>query len=536
MTSASWDLCIVGAGPAGMTLALEATRIQPGMRVVVVEFGRDDELEDNELDASIQLMNPANHYPPSQCTNKGLGGSSKTWGGRCVTYNPIDFHDRPVLKGECTWNENLFRDVIRYYEHAARYLECGEPVFDLEPNAPPIAQGFRSGAVTDTSLERWSPPTRFGTSYRQELSSRPGVAILEGMRAVELLAKDSVVGGLVVEDRKTRKRETIEAKRFVVAAGAQETTRLLLKSPSVFGGSLPDALGRFYQGHLSGKIATVRFSGDPKSTEYGFRLALSGIYTRRRFQLREDTLQRENLLNTAFWLDNPLYEDPSHRNGALSFIYLMMVIPAIRKRLAPPTIADAVAKGPPKAIGQHLRNVVLGLPSSLIVPAALFRDRYLKGRKLPGVFLYNARNEYALHFHAEQVPDRENRMELSPDGEKLIIHYGYHDRDVESVVRSHQILDQHLRACGAGELCYWWGPGELADKIREGSKDGVHQMGTTRISNEPSRGVVDPNLRVWNTENLFVCSSSAFPTSSQANPTFLLVAFAARLADHLTKS
>ena len=67
------------------------------------------------------------------------------------------------------------------------------------------------------------------------------------------------------------------------------------------------------------------------------------------------------------------------------------------------------------------------------------------------------------------------------------------------------------------------------------SIDGVHQVGTTRIARNARDGVVDENLKVWGTNNLYVCSSSVFPTSSQANPTFLLGAFAVRMARHLAE-
>jgi choline dehydrogenase-like flavoprotein len=44
---------------------------------------------------------------------------------------------------------------------------------------------------------------------------------------------------------------------------------------------------------------------------------------------------------------------------------------------------------------------------------------------------------------------------------------------------------------------------------------------------------VDPNLRVFGSRNLYVCSSSVFPTSGFANPTHTIVALAFRLAEHL---
>ncbi len=62
---------------------------------------------------------------------------------------------------------------------------------------------------------------------------------------------------------------------------------------------------------------------------------------------------------------------------------------------------------------------------------------------------------------------------------------------------------------------------------------GFHHMGTTRMHEDPKRGVVDPQLRVHGIENLFVTGSSVFPTSGAANPTFTIVALTLRLADHL---
>jgi choline dehydrogenase-like flavoprotein len=96
------------------------------------------------------------------------------------------------------------------------------------------------------------------------------------------------------------------------------------------------------------------------------------------------------------------------------------------------------------------------------------------------------------------------------------------------------VLDDWLKKYNCGELEYWFKKEELSKAIYAMSKDGLHQCGTTRISTTPKDGVVDNELMVWGVNNIFVCSSSVFPTSGQANPTFLLGAFAVRLAEHLT--
>jgi len=539
-----YDLCVIGSGPAGIIVTLEYQKLQPAHRILLIEYGPDKATARNALDDSIKIVDTKNHHLPPECTNKGLGGSSGTWGGRCVMYDEIDFQPRAILKGECTWDSSLLQEVRKFADQTGEYFECGRAQFNLE-DLPAyarsrIADGFQNGEVTDTTLERWSMPTRFGERFAPEILSAKNTHLLTGWEVFSLgpPANDGAVTNLYIRDFDRQKQAQITARKIVIAAGAQETTRLLLKNPRVFQarGGQPPALGKYYQGHVSGKIATVQFYGDPQKTDYGFLRTGDGVFLRRRLQLTTEALQKHNLLNTALWLDNPLYVDPAHRNGAMSFMYLAMITPILRNRLAPPAIRHSITKGKVTGIGKHLGNILRDFPKSLSIPASTFYGRYCLKRKLPGVFLYSPRNLYALHFHAEQVPVPENRMELAADQETLNIHYHYTSQDVDSVIRTHELLDNWLRQCKCGELVYWFPKGELPAAIHAMSIDGLHQVGTTRISRTPEQGVVDENLKVWGTSNLFVCSSSAFPTSGQANPTFLLGTFAVRLAHHLSSA
>lgn len=537
----TYDLCIVGTGPAGIMVALEYQKLQPNDFVLLIEYGPAVSASRNGLDDSIHIENPINHHSPYECTNKGLGGSSASWGGRCVMYDEIDFMSRQILQGQSTWNISLFHEAHRYTNQAAEYFECGDGIFNLNdiPSfaGSRIAEGFQNGYVMDSNIERWSTPTRFGERYGRQIDSSKTIHLLTGWEALTFGAptEQGTISELALRDFARARTARVTARTIVLAAGAQETTRLLLKNRHVFNkiGRPPPALGKYYQGHISGKIASVRFYGAPKATDFGFLRGSDGVYLRRRFQLSTEALLENELLNTAFWLDNPLYYDPGHRNGAMSFMYLAMITPGLGKRLAPPAIAQSITKGKVAAIPQHVANIFRDLPQSLTIPASIFFSRYCVKRKLPGVFLYSPRNLYALHFHSEQVPVPENRMEIAPDGETLVIHYKYTDRDVDSVIRTHELLDKWLRKCKCGELEYWFPRNELAKAVHSISKDGLHQVGTTRIAATSDEGVVDENLKVWGTSNLFVCSSSVFPTSGQANPTFLLGVFALRLAHHI---
>jgi choline dehydrogenase-like flavoprotein len=54
------------------------------------------------------------------------------------------------------------------------------------------------------------------------------------------------------------------------------------------------------------------------------------------------------------------------------------------------------------------------------------------------------------------------------------------------------------------------------------------------MATAPDEGVVDRNCLVYGTDNLYAAGSSVFPTGSCANPTFMIVALAHRLVDHLS--
>jgi choline dehydrogenase-like flavoprotein len=541
LNKSSYDLCIVGAGPIGIIVTLEYARKHPEKKVLLIEFGVENGDGINSLDDSIQIAKPMHHHPPYESTNKGLGGTSITWGGRCVMYDEVDFTDRPILQGECTWDMDFLKACEPYVSRATDYFECGDGPFDVaqipEWKDQHIAEGFVTGEVSDSVVERWSMPTRFGRRYRDELRNLKNVTVACNVEARDLAhsASDNTIDCLKVRDRQNGEIHHVKATKYVIAAGTQESTRLLLRNTHIFNsiGGTPEALGRYYQGHLSGKIASVRFNGNPKKTEYGLQRDANGIFVRRRLQFSRELLERENLLNTAIWLDNPLYHDPDHHNGTLSMFYLAMISPIIGKKLAPRAIANSITKGKVVGIHKHIWNVIKDFPQSLIAPAMIFYKRYCVERKLPQIFLYNPKNIYALHYHAEQIPSATNRMKLGTDGETLEIHFEPSDADVQSVVRLHELLDNWLKKSKCGQLEYWFPKEDLEKHVLSMAIDGIHQSGTTRISDSPQKGVVNRDLLVWGTSNLYVCSGSVLPTSSQANPTFFTGVLAVRLANSI---
>jgi choline dehydrogenase-like flavoprotein len=540
------DVCIVGAGAAGVTLALELTE-SSGLEVVLLESGdySDDGQSTNLLAA--EISNPANHYPLNEARIRLLGGTTSAWGGRCLPYDPIDFEYREHVPYS-GWPIH-YEAMERYYERAHTYCQCGRYSYQVDaalPDAPgEVAEGFVDGSITSRHIERWSVPTHFGSAYLETLKSRKNLQVVLNATCSHIATRsdDARVESLSVHDSLGRKTFRVKAHTYVLAGGGLEVTRLLLASNDVHHsgiGNQSDSLGRFYMGHISGAISRIQFTGDPKHTIYSFERDPDGVYCRRRFWVTPEAQLEHRLLNTVFWLENPPMADASHGNSVMSLAYLALTAPLLGKYLAPGSMRTAAtSRGVPSSKWKHMQNLVRDLPSAVqFMPGFLYR-RYLAARKIPGFMLPSGSNRYDLHYHAEQIPNPDSRVTLSGHRDSLgipwlRIDYRYTEQDVDSVVRAHRLFAAQLKDTGSGSLAFISAEPET-DAIRN-SRDGLHQLGTTRMSADPNEGVVDTNCRVFGTSNLYVASSSVFPTAGQANPTLTIVALAIRLADFLKRS
>jgi choline dehydrogenase-like flavoprotein len=336
---------------------------------------------------------------------------------------------------------------------------------------------------------------------------------------------------------------TVRARRFVLAMGGVETTRLLLhvqrSLPALFGG-VDGPLGRYYMGHISGKIASIVFDDPATINDLDFKLDPSGAYVRRRFMLTDESQIEHRVLNTAFWPDNPPFYDPAHGSGVLSAVFLALAFPPTGRFLLPEAIR-LIHTGPrPYRLAAHLRNAVLGAVRGAKDILGILLHRFIKKPKKPGFLVQNRGGKYALHYHAEQIPNPDSRITIGDELDsasvpRAVIDLRFTPQDVQSVIASHAALDHALRANGIGRLEYWYTDDKLAERVYAQASDGFHQVGTTRMGDDPAHSVVDSNLKVHGLENLFIASSSVFPTTGQANSTLLAAAFAVRLAEHLAE-
>jgi choline dehydrogenase-like flavoprotein len=527
----TWDICLVGSGPVGMAFALELERL--GGTVLLLESGTaaNDAVLSGASHA--EIVDEKRHAPMEIAVCRALGGTSWTWGGRSVPYDDIDWMKRDFVE-EGSWP--LSHDEIRpWYGRATEYLLCGSDEFE-KPTGRPLR-----GGVTIDFVERWATDSRVILAHRERLlrSQKIHIALESTVTGLNLSSDGGHVESLQIAT--AQGPATVKARGFVLAMGGVETTRLLLAAqrefPRLFGG-VHGPLGRYYMGHISGKIASILFNDPSAIKELDFHKDGTGCYYRRRFMLTAETQIKHQLLNTAFWPDNPPFYDPGHKSGVLSSVFLAIAFPPTGRKLLSEGIRLAHTGPRPYKLGAHVRNAILGAPAAVLDIYRILRDRFIRKPKKPGFLVSNRSGKYALHYHAEQIPHPDSRIELDSSTDQFgvpraRIDLRFFEQDVQSVIDSHRLLDEALQANGIGRLEYWYSGDKLRAKVYEQASDGFHQVGTTRMGDDAATSVVDSDLKVHGIDNLFVASSSVFPTSGQANSTLLAVAFGVRLAHHL---
>lgn len=532
------DVCVVGAGPAGIALTLDLS--DRGLSVLLLESGQLG------LDAKTQSLYQGEvadarmHSPPDKYRQRRFGGSSAIWGGRCMPMDPIDFETRSYLPLS-GWPLS-YDDLLPYYPKANALAEAGRFRYDadeaLGARVGPMIRGFESPRVRTSGLERFSCPTHFGSRYLKRLQLAPGVTVLLGANcvAVRLHADGQTVRALEVATL-AGKRFTVAPRATVLAAGGLETARLLLASNDVSRagvGNLHDVIGRYYMCHIAGNVGTLSLHGPTADVRHGYEMTPEGVYCRRRLSVTAEEQRRRGLSNAVARLHFPRITDPAHRNGVLSGLFLArkLIRYEYGKRLndgRPPSVAS---------YARHLFNVVSDPLDTSAFLAHWLTRRSLAERKFPSVILRNRTNRFSLELHGEQIPLASSRVTLTDSVDllgmpKLRVDWRYSRADIDSLQGTLDLLAQEFERSGVGHFDYQRETLE-EDLMRFGAYGG-HHIGTARMGHDVRTSAVNADCQIHSVRDLFIAGSAAFPTSGQANPTLTLIALALRLGKTLAR-
>ena len=529
-----YDVAIVGGGAAGLVIAHALSG--KGLQVALLEGGgtkregRSQELYRGEI------ADPQTHPSLDNYRVRAIGGTSRIWGGRVIPFDPIDFEERAWVPGS-GWPFG-FETLAPWYREAVGAADGGRYAYTPETALPgsqaELAPGLDGPYVT-TTVERFSKPTNFWRRHGEALTRAGDVSVFlnASVTAVRLRADGGAVDRIEVT-MPDGARHDVRARRYVLALGGLETTRLLLASNDVKPagiGNDHDHLGRNYMSHLCTTAGHIAFAAGRRDIAYDYERDGEGIYLRRRLWLNEAAQREFGLLNTTFRTHLPDPGDPAHGDAILSAMFLVKDL----------VLYEYGRKFSERRVGLRDRARHVGNIVSQPVRLARFgtdwlRRRNLAERKIPSVVLGSSLNRYALEFHAEQAPNPDSRLTLSAERDRLgmprlRVDWRICERDIASLKASYRILAEALERTQTGRLDY--DEADLAARAERLGIVGGHHIGTTRMADDPRQGVVDAQCRVHGVGDLYVGSASVFPTSGQANPTLTLVALSLRLAETL---
>src|SRR5882757_1053620 len=228
------DICIVGAGAAGIVIALQL--VDSGLDVILLESGNLKPEPQTQALYAGDVVDERLHSPPDRYRQRRFGGTTTIWGGRCMPYDAIDFESRDYVP-HSGWPFGL-DELMLYYPEANRLCEAGRFAYRADEAfpqpLPPVIEGFASEDFTADTLERFSCPTDFGRRYGAKLAAAANVRVVlhANVTAIRLEPDGGSVSDLSVSDLQGN-TVCVRARRYVLAAGGLEIPRLLLANRDV---------------------------------------------------------------------------------------------------------------------------------------------------------------------------------------------------------------------------------------------------------------------------------------------------------------
>jgi choline dehydrogenase-like flavoprotein len=515
------DLVIIGAGPAGITIARELIGTQ--LKVILLEGGG---LEmDHDSQSLYEGENIGHPYLPLQALrSRYFGGSSNCWGGWCRPFDAIDFEKRDWVP-HSGWPFGK-SEMEPYYERAQVLCSLGPDNYGLDfwekrLDDPKLKLIRMPDDRVVSRIAQLSQSSRFGIAYGHELEAAANIHVYFHANVLEIEADataKTVTGLRAATFAGTRFRAA--GKHYVLSTGGIENARTLLLSNRVATtglGNQHDLVGRFFMEHPRVHIGEV-VPDDPKTpldlydVQYTFFHAPAAAH----LALREEVLREERLLNYKGWILAVYKGEQSKGGEALKNLYR-----AAKKTTLPDHFMDTT----PSFWLRNFGTALIDFPNTASVAL---------GRLTKSPWFVKKR-EFA-HL-CEPAPNPDSRITLGPDKDRFGLNrvrldWRLTQLDKHTIRRAQQIIAEEFVRAGFGRV-----EGDILDDRDNVWPDkllwGWHQMGTTRMHDDPKQGVVDANCRVHGMSNLYVAGSSVFPTGGSDLPTMTIVALALRLAGHL---
>jgi len=492
------DVCIVGAGAAGISIALEWN--DSPHKVILLESGGfeyDDKIQD-----LYKGQNTGQKYYPMRSNRLSFfGGTTNHWAGMCSPFDEIDFAKRDWVPYS-GWPFGR-KELDPFYARANQVLKLGPYEYDLAywqkqvPNLKPFPldpEVICYKMWQNSPLNGWSGG--LAKEYRNTIVNSKNVELFTYATVTEIVANDAVseVTSLVVRNH-AGKAFTVKARHVILACGAIQNARMLLASnrqaPKGMGND-NDIVGRFFMEHLEVDAAELWLLRPFPTDLFKWGKIWSEVAIRPEVQKRDEILSGTAGPNELAWGMHTKPRMETYQN-----------------------------EDPRKAVDNMYKN--------------WSEADSLSKLKNEG----SITRAFQLQTRLEQAPNPDSRITLSAEKDALGVplanlHWKLTDLDKRSVRRINEIIGEESGKADFARL-------RLAEPFRDKNdmswpdtiNGGWHHMGTVRMGEDPKASVVDVNCRVHGMRNLYVAGSACYPTSGAPNPTLTLVALSLRLSDYI---
>ncbi|MDB4076239.1 GMC family oxidoreductase [Porticoccaceae bacterium] len=241
--SKHYDVCIVGTGPAGITLSRKLAK--SGQSVVLLEAGG---LEYSEASQEFYECESIGHNAWPKFTRlRYFGGTSNHWSGRCRPFESSDF-EAPTINGLPGWPIS-YTEIEPYLKEAMEIVDLDSDQGFQPLHAPLLGKSFNSDAFAK------SPPTRFREKYLSEIEHQKNIDCFYNATAIDLsLDKSHQFATKITLSNVHNHHSTVPASKFILCLGGIETPRFLLNCNTQIKdgiGNSNDMVGRCFMEHLN---------------------------------------------------------------------------------------------------------------------------------------------------------------------------------------------------------------------------------------------------------------------------------------------
>ena len=504
------DVVVVGAGAVGLTLAVKLARA--GRSVALVEAGPVELTAASQAHFESAKVVGAPHGGIHTGRFRQLGGTSNFWGGQLVPIGSHVLAPRPWLGGDTGWPIEA-EALDPFITEAFDLLGMSRQIPDdagvlarLGVALPPIGDDLAY------FFTRWTPEPILPRHFASDLQSPGHLTCYVNAQATALDLAGRAVAAVDICDPGERRFE-LRGRQIVLANGTLEIARLLL-SPLRGGERAPWSgnawLGRGFMDHLDVTAGRLELIDKRRFNDLFQNVLLDGLKYQPKLRLTPAAQERAACVDIAAHL---LFNSTYAEHFANAKIFLRSLL-----------------KGRPdkewRRYPVRLKVLIqVGLPLIL---------RYLRDNRIYAP----ADGGIDLRLTCEQLMVRESGLvptDRSDAGGRLIhdLDWRIDGTEIETMARFAAAVGRSLEAAGIARLRI-----DPRLQARDPSfvaefRDSNHQMGMARMGRSEADGVVDANLKLFGTDNLYVAGAAVYPSTGFPNPTLTAIALALRLGDAL---